>query len=106
MKYLMAVAFFGLVGIIATFFYSPSQKNIVFQIEGNTSARAFVHVLKKEHLIRSEPLFLAWIRLRGLSTQLKAGIYQVQLGESAEDILQRVVKGDVLQGRFQMIEGT
>lgn len=105
------VVLFGCLGFFFNKFYTPfhtshRETSRIFQVDRSTSARTFVHFLKTQHLIHSETWFLVWLRLRGLSTQLQAGIYQIQAGESAEHLLQRVVHGDVLKERFQMIEGT
>ena len=40
------------------------------------------------------------------SQQLKAGIYQIKVGESAQQFLYRVVDGDVLVESFRIIPGT
>lgn len=85
---------------------TSDQQTVIFQVDRSTSARSFVNLLKKHHLIQSEAWFLAKLRLGGLSTQLQAGIYQINPGESAEHLLERVVHGDVLKERFQIIEGT
>ncbi len=91
-------------------FYKPmpilSHKRVVIQIDKTMSARAFVHALQEQHLIHSSRLFLALIRLQGLAMQLKAGIYQVKPGESAQQFLYRVLAGDVLIETFRIVEGS
>lgn len=83
-----------------------SGETIIFRVDKSASAKTFVYILKSQHLIHSDRLFLAWIRLNRLSAQLQAGIYQVKQGESAAQLLQRVVHGDVLKQQFRIIEGT
>lgn len=85
---------------------SHLKTSIVFQVDRSTTAKKFVHFLKTQNLIRCEICFLSQLRLRHLSTHLKAGFYQIHAGESAEDILQRVVRGEVMQARFTIVEGT
>lgn len=91
-------------------FYQPMimGKNdvITLKIDRDTSASSFVHLLEAKHLIQSGPLFLAFIRLQGLSHQLKAGVYQMTFGESPEQFLHRVATGDVLKESFCIVEGT
>lgn len=78
----------------------------IIHVDKFSSASAFAHILKANKLIDSESLFLFLIRIQGLSGQLKAGIYAVKQGESAQQFLQRVVDGDVLRMAFPIIEGT
>ncbi|WP_133127096.1 endolytic transglycosylase MltG [Legionella nagasakiensis] len=85
---------------------SEQHEPITMNLDKSTSASSFVHSLKARHLIESERLFLLLIRMQGLTKQLKAGIYQIQTGESAQQFLFRVVAGDVLQESFRIIEGT
>ncbi len=105
------VVFFSCFGFFLYQFYTGCQTSRadnpgVFRVERSTSARSFVRLLKTQHMVRSEAWFLISLRLRGLSTKLQAGYYQIQPGESAEHLLQRVVQGDRLKMRFQIIEGT
>ena len=82
------------------------KTNITLKIDRASTAAGFVHLLEEKHLIQSGPFFLAFIRFQGLSHQLKAGIYQIGIGESAHQLLHRVVQGDVLKASFSIIEGT
>ncbi|KTC78220.1 endolytic transglycosylase MltG [Legionella brunensis] len=79
---------------------------IIVSINKNTSAYTFVRLLKSKHLIESERLFLAYIRVKGLSSRLKAGIYAILPGESALQFLDKVVSGEVVVESFSIIEGT
>lgn len=79
---------------------------ITITIDKNSSAFGFARALKSKQLIQSDRLFLLLIRLQGLSHHLKAGIYQIKPGESAQQLLKRVVAGDVLVESFTIIEGT
>ncbi|KTD19482.1 endolytic transglycosylase MltG [Legionella israelensis] len=85
---------------------SVKQEPLIINLENQTSANQFVKRLKKKHLIRSGKLFLLIIRMQGFSKELKAGIYKVYPGESAQQFLYRVVRGDVLTESFQIIEGS
>lgn len=79
---------------------------MTLEIDKAMSASSFVHLLLDKQLIQSGPFFLAWIRLQGLSHQLKAGIYRIAPGESAQHFLHRVTNGDVLKESFCLVEGT
>ena len=85
---------------------ASNSEPLVLEIKPNTSARAFVNLLYEHHLISSEVSFLALIRFRGVSHHLQAGIYQINPGESAVDVLAKVVSGDVLLEPFRILEGS
>jgi len=91
-------------------FYQPmlsdKQQPVTVHLDKFTSASSFVHTLKSQRLVKSGRLFLILIRMQGLSSHLKAGIYQINAGESAQQFLYRVVDGDVLKETFRIIEGT
>ena len=91
-------------------FYRPmvveSSKANIIRIERPTTASSFAHLLYKRHFIASERWFLLLIRIQGLSSQLKAGVYEIKPGETALQFLYRVVSGDVLMLSFRITEGT
>ena len=78
----------------------------IVAVEKNTSASEFVQMLKSKHLIKSSRLFLTLIKMQGLTQRLKAGIYQIKPGESAQIFLYRVAAGEVMVESFRIIEGT
>jgi UPF0755 protein len=79
---------------------------MIINIEPSASASKFASLLKEKHLIYSDKLFILIIRFEGLAHQLKAGVYQINPGETARQLLHRVVAGDVLTQNFTVIEGT
>ena len=83
-----------------------TSEPIIIVLDKAATASSFVHDLKTRHLIASEHLFSRLIRSQGYTSQLKAGIYQIQIGESALQFLRRVVAGDVLVEAFRIISGT
>ncbi|MGL6028637.1 MAG: endolytic transglycosylase MltG [Legionella sp.] len=80
--------------------------NRVIKLDRAASAHQFVNALKNKQLIDSSRLLLSIIRFKGLSHKLKAGIYEIKQGETALELLDRVVAGDVLVEYFTIIEGT
>ena len=84
----------------------PHQPSIRVRLDTATSATAFVRTLSAQHLIHSQQLLLYLMRIQGLASQLKAGIYQVNPGESAQHFLLRVVAGDVLIESCAILVGT
>lgn len=78
----------------------------IVYLDKSTTATSFVRALTAQHLVKSESLLLFLIRTQGLSSQLKAGVYQINDDESAMQFLHRVAAGDALTESFRIIEGT
>lgn len=76
------------------------------EIKPNTTATSLVTLLHAEHLINAPRTLLTLIRLKGLSSILKAGIYPLVPGETVNQFLNKVVQGQVLTETFLIIEGT
>lgn len=104
------IFFSNIIFNVYALFYRPLLANnanaTIIQVDKASSASLFVHHLKQKQLIHAERLFLYLIRLEGLAQHLKAGIYQIKPGESAQQLLYRVVAGDNLVETFRIIEGT
>ena len=79
---------------------------MIISLDRTASAYQFVRILKEHQLIDSTKIFLLMIRTQGLAHQLKAGVYQIKPGETASQLLDRVVKGDVVTQNFPIIAGT
>ena len=82
------------------------NKSDIVRVDRSMSATSFAHTLKTKKLIQSDQLFITLIRIQGFTERLKAGIYRIREGESAQQFLYRVVAGDVLIESFSIIEGT
>lgn len=83
-----------------------TKKPEIISIDKASSASSLVSMLKKNNYISKGSLLLLIMRLEGLTGQLKAGVYQIRPGESAMQLIQRIVAGDVLTYKFTIIAGT
>nr|WP_267313945.1 endolytic transglycosylase MltG [Legionella antarctica] len=92
--------------LVVTPLISRNNTAVIIGVEPSISASKFAYLLKEKHLIYSPRFFLLIIRMQGLSHQLKAGVYQINPGETAMQLLHRVVTGDVVTQNFTVIEGT
>ena len=111
--YILAVFFmsfliisWNIYSLVATPLISRQDSPMIVSIDPSVSASKFASLLKEKHLIHSAKLFTLIIRFEGLAPQLKAGVYQINPGETAMQLLHRVVAGDVLTQNFTVIEGT
>lgn len=79
---------------------------MIITLDRFATANQFVNQLKEKKLINTTRFLLMIIRYESLSHRLKAGVYQIKPGETALQLLHRVVAGDVLIQSFSIIEGT
>lgn len=83
-----------------------NQPPIVINLERNTTALQFVNLLKSKDLIYSRSLLLYVLRIQGITNRLKAGVYQINPGETAAHFLRKVLAGDGLMQLFRIKEGS
>lgn len=83
-----------------------ADESIIIRVDKSTSATALIHTMRAQGWINSERLWSYLIRMEGLSSKLRAGIYQVHPGESVQQLLQRIVSGDVLRKSFMIRPGS
>lgn len=110
---LVAVFFMSalcLVAIMHQFIHQPllSQEAspIILTLDKSTTASRFATELKNKKLIVSRQLLLLYIRYMHFSSKLKAGVYQLNPNETVQDLLYKIVAGDVLHFNFVIIEGS
>lgn len=80
--------------------------SIIIQVKPGSSAGALVDTLYEKKLIASKSPLLHLIKYKRLANHLKAGVYEVFPGESAEELIDNIVAGNVLSLPFRIIEGT
>lgn len=107
----LVVIGFAMVWQLYALLYRPILKAVdarptVIVIEKKSSAVSFAQELYHRSLIHSPRLFLMLIRMNGYANQLKAGVYDIKPGETAQDLLRHVVAGDVLELPFRITNGT
>jgi len=79
---------------------------IILEVKANSTANGLVQTLFTKNLIESRKIALNYIKYAHLANSLKAGVYQINPGESLRDLLKRIVEGDVIIESFRIIEGT
>lgn len=100
----------SLSGEIYRMFYAPmlpaNAAPVIITLDRSVSAYQLAHSLQNKQLIPSAKALLWLIRYKDLASRLKAGVYQITPGETPMDLLERIVKGDVIVKNFTIIEGT
>jgi len=77
-----------------------------FTVRSNTSASALVKQLNMQGIYSSPTLLLMAIRIMGLSSKLQAGYYQINPEDTAWQLVQKIIHGDVIVKTFTIVEGT
>lgn len=114
-KFIVALFFFSSIGIFLFFSYSIYEQLtrpiitsafITIELKPHSSANTLVQSMYDQGLIGSKELFLKYIQYKHVANKIKAGVYQVIPGESAIQLIARIVAGDVLKLPFRIVEGT
>ncbi|MEW9667270.1 endolytic transglycosylase MltG [Ammoniphilus sp. 3BR4] len=74
---------------------------VVVEIPPGSSTQKIANILEENQIIRNSKSFAFYVKQSGKSNQLKAGQYEFTPGETVEDILNRMVEGDVYANTFQ-----
>lgn len=103
----MVAAFVGVELVRVTHRPMPIQQNDpIIRVDKSTTATSLIQTMHAQGWIGSVRFWTLWIRVQGLSSKLKAGIYQVHSNETAQHLLQRIVAGDVLREQFLIRPGS
>ena len=84
---------------------SPGAEAQIITVNKSSTASELFLWMQDKHLLRSSKFWIKWIQLQGLSSKLKAGIYQIKIGESLPQLIHRIVAGDVLHLMFLIKPG-
>ena len=77
----------------------------VFEVKQGASLAQVAYALKARELIDNPRYLTLWGRLRGAAGQLRVGEYRIEPGMTALTLLDRIVKGQVIQYSLTIVEG-
>lgn len=78
---------------------------VMLDVQPGTSFAALTRELHRRGMI-SQPRVLAWYaQHKGLASKIKAGQYRIEAGLTAADLLDKLVRGDVVLHSLTLIEG-
>ena len=77
----------------------------VFLIKSGTSITRIAQQLTKQKIIDDPWLFILMAKLKGVETRVRAGEYQIDSNQTAEDLLNTFTKGSAIQYSLTIIEG-
>ncbi len=76
-----------------------------FTIQQGRSVTSVAEELKDAGLIRSRFLFITMVRLRRGTGSIKSGEYSIEKGSNTSDIINKIVRGEVVTQKFTVPEG-
>ncbi|WP_169717503.1 endolytic transglycosylase MltG [Comamonas serinivorans] len=82
-----------------------NKPNVQFSVPSGSSAQQVAERMHKAGVQTHPWLLYAWFRLSGESRQIKAGVYEVEQGDTPQRALERLVKGEQAVHRVTFIEG-
>ncbi len=107
---LLAVIFLS----VAFLFYNAQQRlntpfdlasDTVFVIPKQTPLRVIVQNLSQKNILKDPTLFLGWIILQGLQSQIKAGEYAITHGMTPITLIETFCAGRVIQHALSIVPG-
>jgi UPF0755 protein len=84
----------------------PVKQALLVKVEPGSSLRAVADDLHAKGAMPHPRLWALYARARGLHTRVKAGEYQLQPGLTPEQLLEKMVSGEVLLRSLTVVEGT
>jgi UPF0755 protein len=82
------------------------QSSTLFEAENQKSLRSIARELKRQGLIRHDWAFVLMAQLKKKDTAIKAGEYELSASMSPEQILDKMVKGEMFLRQVTIREGT
>ncbi len=81
------------------------QTSMVYSIKPGRTLSAVIHDLAQQNILEQPRMLLLYARLNGLSHKMQQGDYRLQAGMSAQQFLDNIFSGKVIQYSFTIIEG-
>lgn len=109
------IAFFAVVAALGLLFASALperlaqplvvQQSVPVVVENGTNLRTLNRQLAASGIVPDTYSLYWYARYRGVADRIKAGEYLVSPGMSSEELLDMLVRGDVVQHAFTIVEG-
>ena len=83
----------------------PEGEPIRFSVVQGTGLSAVADTLSNREIIEWPLLFRLYGQMKGVAASIKPGVYEVQAGTAWDDILQKLVDGDIVREALVIPEG-
>lgn len=84
---------------------SLSQEQTVFLIRPGSNIKTIAQDLTMRKIIDDPWLFILLAKLKGVETRVRAGEYQLEAGQTPDNLLETFTRGSSIQYSFTVIEG-
>lgn len=101
---IILAAFLGIFAYLV-YFIPSSDKKVVTEIPKGSGLREIALRLQKEGVIRNDELFIFYVFIKDYEGRLKAGEYEFRPGYSLSQVVEKLVRGDVIVRQFTVPEG-
>ncbi len=81
------------------------QEQTVFLIKSGSNIKIIAQDLVMQKIINDPWLFILLAKLKGVETRVRAGEYQLEAGQTADDLLETFTRGSSIQYSLTVIEG-
>ena len=82
-----------------------TSQSAVFLIRSGSNIKSISQDLARQGIINDPWLFILLAKVRGLETRVRAGEYQIETGLTADELLDKFIRGNAIQYNFTIIEG-
>jgi peptidoglycan lytic transglycosylase G len=89
--------------VAVTRWHSPAAVEV--NIRPGTSVKGIAGELARQEVIRTPKMFELYVRVKGVGDKLRAGMYDFPAGVTMVEVINKLVRGDVRQYQFKIIEG-
>jgi UPF0755 protein len=77
----------------------------IFLIRSGSNIKSIAQDLTRAKIINDPWLFILLAKVRGLETRVRAGEYQIDVGLTADELLEKFIRGSAIQYQLTIIEG-
>lgn len=82
-----------------------ARETVTITVPPGSSTRAVADLLVEQKLIKDATVFRFYVRYRKMDAQLKPGEYQLSAAMTVDQIMQKLIRGEVVVYRFTVPEG-
>ncbi|MCP4979614.1 MAG: endolytic transglycosylase MltG [Gammaproteobacteria bacterium] len=81
------------------------QQETIFLIKSGSNIKSIAQDLTMHKIIEDPWLFILLAKVKGVETRVRAGEYQIESGQTADDLLELFTQGSSIQYSLTVIEG-
>ncbi|MGB7293191.1 MAG: endolytic transglycosylase MltG [Thermodesulfobacteriota bacterium] len=87
------------------YFVQSNTKKVILEISRGMGLREIATKLEEYGVVRSDKIFILFVMFKGKQNRLQAGEYEFSPEESLSDVIEKIVRGDVIVRKITIPEG-